>query len=165
MCGPTGAPQAQARDVKDDPWRSLSHKGSDHLLLHASAVALEGRGIVIAGASGAGKSSLTLAIMALGGRLVADDRVLVSRRECDKVLIGVAPAELTGQIEAYGIGILSAECAPAPLLLAVELGEVLAPRHPEPEMLALCGARIPLVRTCYSPYLAAAVVQRLRSTR
>ena len=57
--------------------------------LHASAVALDGRGALLLGASGAGKSGLALRLMALGARLVADDRVLL-RRGPEGLLIGLA---------------------------------------------------------------------------
>ena len=51
------------------------------LTLHATCVAVEGRGVLITGPSGSGKSSLALALMAHGARLVADDRVTLSLRE------------------------------------------------------------------------------------
>ncbi len=48
--------------------------------LHASAVAVDGRGCLITGASASGKSTLALEMIALGAELVADDRVDVRRR-------------------------------------------------------------------------------------
>jgi hypothetical protein len=47
-------------------------------LLHASAVELEGRGLLVAGPGGVGKSSLAAAALALGGRLVSDNLVLAT---------------------------------------------------------------------------------------
>ncbi|MDA3887407.1 MAG: serine kinase, partial [Allgaiera sp.] len=49
-------------------------------ILHASCVALDGRGVLILGPSGAGKSGLALQLMALGARLVADDRTRLNPR-------------------------------------------------------------------------------------
>ncbi|MDX5349528.1 MAG: serine kinase, partial [Paracoccaceae bacterium] len=43
-------------------------------IVHATSVAVDGRGLLILGPSGAGKSSLALRLIALGARLVADDR-------------------------------------------------------------------------------------------
>ena len=43
--------------------------------LHASCIAVHGRGVLILGPSGAGKSSLALQLMALGADLVADDMI------------------------------------------------------------------------------------------
>ena len=45
--------------------------------IHAGAVGIGGRGLLILGPSGAGKSALALALMGLGARLVADDRVIL----------------------------------------------------------------------------------------
>ena len=41
--------------------------------MHATTVALRGRGLLILGPSGSGKSTLALQLMAVGARLVADD--------------------------------------------------------------------------------------------
>ena len=51
-------------------WRGL-------LPLHACAVELDGRALLIAGAGGAGKSTLTAGLIAAGAGLVADDLVVV----------------------------------------------------------------------------------------
>jgi len=45
-------------------------------VLHASCVCLEGRAVLIRGASGSGKSGLALQLIALGAALVADDRTV-----------------------------------------------------------------------------------------
>ena len=42
--------------------------------IHASCVAFGGKGVLLLGASGAGKSSLALRLVDDGARLVADDR-------------------------------------------------------------------------------------------
>ena len=47
------------------------------LILHASAVEVEGRGLAIVGLPGAGKSSLAALLCAAGARLVADDALRV----------------------------------------------------------------------------------------
>src|SRR5262245_61986603 len=74
------------------------------LLVHGSAVAWGGRGLLILGASGRGKSALALALTATGAALVADDRVEIVRR--GRALVARAPAALAGLVEARGIGIL-----------------------------------------------------------
>lgn len=49
-------------------------------VLHASAVAVDGRAIVLTGESGAGKSTFAAAVCAAGGELIADDFVPLSAR-------------------------------------------------------------------------------------
>lgn len=55
-------------------WRGL-------LPLHACAVELDGRAVLIAGAAGAGKSTLTAGLIAAGAALVADDLVVLRVEE------------------------------------------------------------------------------------
>lgn len=82
--------------------------------LHATTVAIEGRGLVILGPSGAGKSTLALELMATGAVLVADDRTDLARQ--GDALIASVPQALAGRIEARGIGILGArEYGPVPV--------------------------------------------------
>ena len=99
----------------------------DGLLLHATCVAVEGRGVLICGPSGAGKSALGLQLMALGARLVADDQVALSRR--DGALWAACPPTIRGMIEARGVGLLNADPVEgAEVVLAVDLGRVLGAR-------------------------------------
>ena len=66
--------------------------------IHASAVALDGQGVLILGPSGAGKSALALQLIGLGAQLVGDDRIALDRVGGD--VIASAPAALAGLIEA-----------------------------------------------------------------
>src|SRR5262245_3406841 len=78
--------------------------------IHASAVLVGARAVLIRGAAGSGKSRLALALIEAGGsgrlpftRLVGDDRVHV---EAAHGRLLVRPAEaLTGLIEVRGLGI------------------------------------------------------------
>lgn len=132
--------------------------------LHASAVAVDGRGLLILGASGAGKSGLALRMMALGARLVADDRVAVERR--GEALVASAPPVLRGVIEARGIGLLNAESlAEAALALAVDLDRPAAARMPQPREFAYHDLSIELIFGREIPNLDAILVQLLRCGR
>ncbi|MFT0858561.1 HPr kinase/phosphorylase [Ancylobacter sp. G4_0304] len=78
--------------------------------IHASCVRVGEAGVLIRGAPGAGKSRLAFALVLAGGtalvppvRLVADDRVLLTRRGMQ--LFATAPQNLTGLIEVRGAGI------------------------------------------------------------
>jgi len=68
------------------------------VVLHATAVAVGGRGLLILGRSGAGKSSLALQLIALGARLVADDRTRVTLGPAG--LVASPPEAIRGRIEA-----------------------------------------------------------------
>ena len=90
---------------------------SCHVSVHASGVVVWRGGIVIRGASGAGKSSLALALLdaaaqaALFGALIGDDRLLLSRA-IGRLIARGHPA-IRGQIEQRGVGILEIGAEPA----------------------------------------------------
>ena len=79
-------------------------------LFHASCVAWQGRGALILGRSGAGKSALALQLMALGADLVSDDRTELLA-EAD-ALTARAPATIQGLIEARGVGLMRVPFVP-----------------------------------------------------
>ena len=64
-------------------WRGLFH-------LHAGAlVAPDGRGILVAGGAGAGKSTLTLALVEAGCAYLGDDAVFLSTRDGETVVLAL----------------------------------------------------------------------------
>ncbi len=77
--------------------------------IHASAVAVDGKGILILGKSGAGKSELALdlldqcAIRGLEGALIGDDQIVLTQK--DFGVFASAPPSLAGLIEVRGSGI------------------------------------------------------------
>lgn len=78
--------------------------------VHASCIAVEGKGVLLAGPSGVGKSDLALRLMDAGAELVADDWTLV--REEGDALMASAPPSIAGLIEVRHIGILRVPCRP-----------------------------------------------------
>jgi HPr kinase/phosphorylase len=138
--------------------------GTRDEVLHATCVAVGGKGVLILGPSGSGKSSLALDLMALGARLVADDRTIVSPGT-DAPLAACPPA-IRGRIEARGIGILSADPAPpTPVLLVVDLGTPEPDRLPPARTRAIAGHAVPLVQNPGTGPFAAAILQYLRGGR
>lgn len=134
------------------------------LLLHASTVALFGRGCLISGPSGSGKSTLALSLMALGAALVADDRTELWR-EGDAVMAG-CPKTLKGLIEARGLGLLNAEATgPVPLSLVVDLAEVEVERLPPRRSREILGQSVTLVHKLDSPGFPAALLQYMKGGR
>jgi HPr kinase/phosphorylase len=71
--------------------------------IHATAVLVGARGILIRGPSGSGKSMLAFALIQRGGRLVADDRVHLSA--CHNRLIATSPGAMSGKLELRGRGL------------------------------------------------------------
>ncbi len=75
-----------------------------HKSIHASLVDIYSTGVLILGASGIGKSEVTLELIKKGHHLVTDDRVDVSFVRGK--LYGEAPELLQGMMEVRGIGII-----------------------------------------------------------
>lgn len=111
--------------------------------VHATTVAIGGRGVMIAGPSGAGKSDLALRLIDRGAVLVSDDYTECLAR--DGTLVASAPATIAGQIEVRGIGIVDMPHAPAaPVALVVMLGESVE-RMPDPYPKRVAGIDIPAI--------------------
>lgn len=115
---------------------------SPRIVIHATTVQIDGRGLALIGPSGSGKSGLALQLMAMGAVLVADDRTIVVRH--GNRLIAQAPETLIGQIEARYIGILDVPYAEkTPLVAAVDLSQQATARLPEPQNYPLLGMTLP----------------------
>ena len=72
--------------------------------VHGVLLSIFGKGVMITGESGMGKSETALELIRRGHVLVADDRVDISR--IHNTLIGQAPELLKGMLEIRGIGII-----------------------------------------------------------
>ena len=91
-------------------------------LLHATAVAINGDGVLLSGPSGSGKSDLALRLIDRGAVLISDDGVLVDAGDSN-VTLRTAP-QIAGMIEMRGVGIVKMPFADGvPLRLVVDLGE------------------------------------------
>ena len=124
------------------------------ILVHASCIALEGRGVLLRGAPGSGKSDLALRLIEEGARLVADDQVALS--SSSGRLLAAPPAQIAGLLEVRGIGIVSmAYTAQCPVDLVVDL---VAPdaveRMPETATVDVSGHRVR--RVALAPFEASA---------
>jgi serine kinase of HPr protein (carbohydrate metabolism regulator) len=125
------------------------------MLLHATAVAIHGRAVLITGPSGAGKSDLALRLIDRGAMLVSDDQVELQVKN-DR-LIASTPATIAGRMEVRGIGIVAmAHAGPMPVALLIEIAERMD-RMPEPRTQALCGEQIPVV--ALDPFEASAPIK------
>lgn len=85
---------------------------SEREVVHASAVLVDGCGVLIRGPAGSGKSSLALALIETGNdqaSLIADDQVILT--VSDGALVASAPSALSGLLEVRGVGIVALSCA------------------------------------------------------
>lgn len=107
-------------------------------LVHGSCVSIDGRGVLILGPSGSGKSDLSLCLMDAGAELVGDDQLEIERR--GQQLFATPAAALAGLLEVYGFGILKnipfSKDVPIELVVSlVERGQL--ERLPQPEVYTL----------------------------
>jgi HPr kinase/phosphorylase len=124
-----GDPSSVAANGLTDSARSNS-------TVHASAVLVGTRGLLIRGDSGAGKSKLVLGLIAAAAegrlafaRLVADDRVFITAAHGR--LIARVPRELAGLLEIRGLGIRRLPHEPAAVIrLVVDLAAAATERMP-----------------------------------
>ncbi|CAN5183819.1 HPr kinase/phosphorylase [soil metagenome] len=118
--------------------------------MHASAVLMGDRGVLIRGPSGSGKSCLLLALIAADAErntLVADDRVELTA--ANGRVIAAAPEAIAGMVELRGQGILHRPfVSPVIVDLVVDLvPSAEGTRMPEPadQTAELAGVRLPRV--------------------
>lgn len=131
--------------------------------IHASCVSVDGKGVLIKGASGSGKSALALQLMAFGADLVADDRVAIS---AVPEVQGRAPDGLKGLIEARHVGILKANYAEsAEIVCVVDLDHAEEERLPPSRTITVMGSELPLFYKVESLHFAPAILQFLRAGR
>jgi HPr kinase/phosphorylase len=129
--------------------------------VHASAVLVGARAVLIRGPSGSGKSQLALGLIqsAQSGllrfaRLVGDDRVQLHAAG-GRLLVRPADA-LTGLLEIRGLGVVQFDYEAAAVLgLVVDLGDAAAERLPEPSQRQAVIEGVTLPRLAVAPRDAA----------
>lgn len=135
--------------------------------LHATCVAYSpSAGLLIKGASGLGKSTLALELMALGCQLVSDDQTIVTRCDETRSLTARAPATIKGKIEARGVGILAAtpmeQCA---ITALVDLSQSEEQRLPPERFQDVNGVTISVFYNIEARHFAPALIQWLKGGR
>jgi hypothetical protein len=124
--------------------------------IHASAVLVGARAVLIRGPSGSGKSRLALALLEAGrsgavpfARLVADDRAHVEA--VNGRLLVRAPATLAGLIEVRGLGVRRLPCEPVAVV-----GWLVDLAAPDAERLPLDTLAVAAINGIEVPRLAVA---------
>jgi len=127
---------------------------ADRINYHATAIVIDGTGLLFVGPSGSGKSELAFSFMTEAKRcgltttLVADDQVLMSSK-ADRVIVQ-RPESIAGLFELRGSGIVEVESIPS-AAIDYAVTPVLHPDTPrlppDNEWLDLpTGNRLPLIR-------------------
>jgi HPr kinase/phosphorylase len=139
--------------------------------IHASAVLVGPRAVLIRGPAGSGKSRLVMTLLNMSAtgllpfaRLVADDRVLIEERHGR--LLARPPAALAGLLEVRGLGLRQLPYEPVAVLgWILDLGVEEADRLPRDEELTAALASVTLprlaIRSCADA--AAVLLAALRS--
>jgi serine kinase of HPr protein (carbohydrate metabolism regulator) len=110
--------------------------------IHASCVAIGGRGVLLRGRSGSGKSDLALRLIDRGAALVSDDYTRL-RVESGRLLAS-APDTISGRIEVRGLGIVEMPAArETPVCLLADLDREVPRMPPQDDSESLLGTDIP----------------------
>ncbi len=132
-------------------------------LHHATTIAGFGRGLLICGPAGSGKSAVALELMAYGARLVADDQTVL--QAVGDRLIARAPEPIAGRIEARGLGLLRADALPeVPIAAVLDLTRDEDQRLPPQRRTEIEGISLALLYRPTTP-VAPALWQYLRAGR
>ena len=132
--------------------------------IHASCAAYGPAAVLIIGASGSGKSALTLELISRGAILVADDRTMLTNDSGE--LQAACPLPIRGKIEARGVGLLAADfqCS-ATVRFVVDLDKIETDRLPTLREIELLGINLPLLHTPEMAHFPAAILQMLKGER
>ena len=117
----------------------------ESMQLHASCIAIDGKAVLLLGASGSGKSDLALRLIDAGAMLVGDDQVII--HNTNSALLASPAPRIEGMIEVRGVGILHVPyIAQIPLILAIKLVSATEiERLPEPQFFDCLGQKVPLL--------------------
>ncbi|NQU71988.1 MAG: hypothetical protein HQ514_15650 [Rhodospirillales bacterium] len=129
--------------------------------IHGVCVEIDGKGILLLGPSGSGKSDLALRLIDGGARLVADDQVALALEggTIEPCIVASAPTEICGLLEIRGVGIVAVETVQiSRLSLVVQLVTPdLIERLPEGASWNYLGVEIPMITL--APFEASAAAK------
>jgi len=139
-------PYSTAKNAKGQLTCGASHSTVCIMItIHATTVSLDGRGVILRGPSGSGKSDLAVRLINEGALLVADDQTILFIESGR--LMAQSPAEIAGQMEVRGIGIVKmGPPAIVPVFLLIEMSDPAdVPRLADFEPVELVGQQVPRI--------------------
>lgn len=124
--------------------------------LHATSVAIGGRAVLLCGPSGMGKSDLALRLIDRGAILISDDYTII--KWVGERLEATAPDTIVGKMEVRGVGVVDMPNIDyARIALIVDLADDIERLPLDPELRALAGTDVPVVRI--APFEASAPIK------
>ncbi len=115
------------------------------ITVRGTTVAIGGRGVLITGPSGSGKSDLALRLIDRGATLVCDDYTEVHRDGTG--LVASPPATIAGKIEIRGIGIVEMDHAVGVrIALVIDLARAVERMPEDGERATVADLALPLLR-------------------
>ena len=120
---------------------------------------MKGKGVLITGKPGVGKSSLALQLMDRGALFISDDQTALSQEVGE--IVARAPLALKGLMEVRGIGICQFPCQEKSFLnLFVEICDSIeVERLPESSFVEYYGIRVPYLKLLKGDPLGAIKVE------
>lgn len=122
--------------------------------IHATCVVIKGKGILLRGKPGSGKSDLALRLIDDGAGLVADDYTELSIE--DDRLYARVPEAIQGLLEVRGVGIVRIGCVPRVPVEAIFDLLPLAEIERLPEQQKECFEGVDIARYCLHGFDASA---------
>lgn len=116
------------------------------ITIHATTVSLDGRGVILRGPSGSGKSDLAARLINEGALLVADDQTVLFIE--GSRLMAQPPAEIAGKMEVRGVGIVKmGPPSIGPVFLLIDLADPTdVPRIADFSTVDLIGQQVPRIK-------------------
>ena len=123
---------------------SMKISKNNSKILHASSVEIDGKGVVILGKSGSGKSNLAIKLISMGAKLISDDQTYFKLKD-NKIIIS-KPKTTPNFIEARGIGLIKTPMVmSAKLFCFVNITNIELERLPYEEKKYCFGKKIKMV--------------------
>jgi len=131
--------------------------------IHATAIKIKSKTILLIGDSGSGKSDIALRLIAEhNAKLISDDRVDVANIKGR--LRATAPKTIKNLIEVRGVGIIKVSCCTKGFVdMVVKMTSAPLIRMPSPSSICISGVDLPLLEL--NPFEASATAKLLAALR